>query len=140
MNAHLAILKNKYVESIIDGEKVVESRFMKGKCPPFGKVFPGDVVFLKKSGGPVVAKARVLKVASFEFLSPELIKSLKKHFNSLIKGDDLYWEDAASSASCGMFVWLWNVEKMEPTKISKKDMRAWVVLKEGKDFGLGKYI
>lgn len=140
MNSHLVILKKKYINAILNGEKLVESRFMKSKCNPFGKVNPGDVIFLKQSGGAVVAKASITKVVLFDCLSPELVTALKKHFNNLIQGDDQYWEDVAVRANCGFFVWFENVEKLVPFRISKKDMRAWVVLKSGKDFGLGKYL
>jgi hypothetical protein len=36
----------------------------------------------------------------------------------------------------GVLVWLTDVRRIEPIRIHKKDMRAWVLLKEGSNFGL----
>ena len=35
-----------------------------------------------------------------------------------------------------LLIWLGDVKTIEPVRIDKKDWRAWVVLAEGKDFGL----
>jgi hypothetical protein len=36
----------------------------------------------------------------------------------------------------GFLVWLADVRRIEPIRLDKKDWRAWVLLKEGRDFGL----
>src|SRR2546423_2885042 len=52
---HLAVLTMPYLEKIVAGQKTIESRFSRVRMPPFNKVGPGDVVFLKEVGGPVHA-------------------------------------------------------------------------------------
>jgi len=136
-NHHLVILKKPYLEAILAGRKQIESRFMRTKRHAFGRVLPGDRLFLKVSSGPVCATATVAAVKNFENLTPKQINALEQRYNHYIQGSDEYWR---SKASCkfGFLVWLKDVKPIEPVQISKKDWRAWVVLTENEDFGLHK--
>ena len=132
---HLAILKRKYFDLILSGQKRLEMRLTKGKCPPFGQICSGDMVFLKLSSGPVGATATVSKVKEFSGLTPKKINKLKERYNGLIGGDELFWQ---SKADCrfAVLVWLKDIMKIEPVMIDKKDWRAWVVLNERQHYGL----
>ena len=134
-NYHLAILRQPYVDMILDGRKVVESRLTKTRCAPFGNIHPGDTVFLKISSGPVCATAKVIKVKDFTQLTPSKILKLKDNYNHLIKGADEYWQ---SKADCefGILIWLADIKPIEPVRIDKKDWRAWVVLTKENNYGL----
>lgn len=44
---HLVILKQKYFEMVLSGEKTIESRWSMNKCAPYGKVGVGDTIWLK---------------------------------------------------------------------------------------------
>jgi ASC-1-like (ASCH) protein len=132
---HLVILKKPYLDDILQGRKTIESRFTKTKRFFFGRVRPGDRLFLKFSSGPVCATAVVSKVKSFEDLTPERVRKIEHQYNCYIKGSDKYWQ---SKMSCrlGLLVWLKDVEQIEPRWINKKDWRAWVVLTDKENFGL----
>jgi len=134
-NYHLAILKKPYLDAILAGRKKIESRFTRTKRPAFGRVSPGDKLFLKQSSGPVCALATAAAVKNFQNLTPKQIIAIKQQYNHYIIGTDQYWE---SKADCrfGFLVWLKNVEAIEPVRIYKKDWRAWVVLTEKENFGL----
>jgi len=134
-NCHLVILKRPYLEAILDGHKAVESRFTKTRRAHFGRVLPGDKLFLKQSSGPVCATAIAGVVKYFEHLTPGQMNKLKQQYNRLICGSDEYWQ---SKADCkyGFLVWLKDVRAIEPVRIYKKDWRAWVVLTEKENFGL----
>jgi len=134
-NCHLVILKKPYLEAILDGSKTIESRFTKTKRSYFGRVLPGDKLFLKESSGPVCATAKVAAVENFENLTPQQIIEIKQQYNHYIKGSEEYWR---SKADCrfGVLVWLKDVEPIEPVRIRKKDWRAWVVLTVKENFGL----
>ena len=134
-NSHLVILKKPYLEAILDGGKTVESRFAKTKLAHFGRVLPGDKLFLKESSGPVCAVAKAAAVKNFESLTPQRIIEIKRRYNQHIKGSDEYWK---SKADCrfGLLVWLKDVEPIKPVRICKKDWRGWVVLTEKENFGL----
>ncbi len=134
-NYHLAILKAPYLEAILSGRKRVESRFTRSRRMGYGRIQVGDKIFLKLSCGPVCATAEAAAVKTFENLTPEDILRLKKEYNHLICGSDQYWQSKADSRF-GFLVWLDKIEAIEPVRIRKADMRAWVVLSEGEDFGL----
>ena len=132
---HLAILKKPYLDAILNVSKSIESRFTKTKRFFFGRVTPGDKIFLKQSSGPVCATATVAEVKQFENLTPARIVQLKNKYNKHILGSDEYWQ---SKADCryGVLVWLTNVQSIRPVRINKTDWRAWVVLTKKKDFSL----
>jgi len=134
-NVHLVILKKPYLDAILAGQKTIESRFMKNKCSPFGRVKPGDNLFLKISSGPVCAKAVAGRVRNFEDLTSEEVAQIKDKYNCQILGTSEYW---LSRADCkvGLLVWLENVRPIKPIQISKTDWRGWVVLTSEKNFGL----
>lgn len=134
-NYHLVILKQPYLNAILEGRKRIESRFTKTRRYAFGRVEAGDKLFLKVSSGPVCATASVAAVKNFENLTPEKILELKQQYNHDISGGEDYWR---SKMDCrfGFLVWLEDVEPIEPVRIDKKDWRAWVVLTKEKDFGL----
>lgn len=134
-NCHLVILKKPYLDAILAGSKTIESRFTMTRRTHFGRVLPGDKLFLKESSGPVCATAKVAAVKNFENLTPQQIIEIKQQYNHYIKGSEEYWH---SKADCrfGVLVWLKDVEPIEPVRIRKKDWRAWVVLTVKENFGL----
>jgi ASC-1-like (ASCH) protein len=134
-NYHLVILKKPYLGAILSGRKQIESRFTRTRRPAFGRVFEGDKLFLKESGGPVCATATVAAVKNFENLTPEKILELKHQYNQDIGGSDELWQSKMDSRF-GFLIWLKDVRAIEPVRIYKKDWRAWVVLTEKEDFGL----
>ena len=134
-NYHLVILKKPYLDAILEGQKQVESRFTRTKHYTFGRVLPGDKLFLKVSSGPVCAIATVAAVKNFENLTPIQILELKQRYNHCIIGSEEYWR---SKMNCrfGFLAWLKDARAIEPVRIHKKDWRAWVVLTEKENFGL----
>ncbi len=137
-NCHLVILKKPYLDDILQRRKTIESRFTRTKRFFFGRVRPGDRLFLKLSSGPVCATATVNEVRSYEDLTPEKMREIKRRYNCYIRGSAKYWQ---SKMSCrfGLLVWLKDVEQIELHWIDKKDWRAWVVLTEKENFGLIEY-
>jgi ASC-1-like (ASCH) protein len=135
MNCHLVILKRPYLESILNGDKTIELRLTKTKPAVFGRVLPGDKLFLKASGGPVYGAASVSYVEYHANLTPKQIRRLKLQHHHAIRGSDAVW-DSLMNRKYGFLVWLANVRRIDPIYIEKKDLRAWVMLTPGKDFGL----
>jgi len=134
-NYHLVILKKPYLEAILAGRKRIESRFTMTKRAHFGRVLPGDKLFLKESSGPVCGMATVASVKNFESLTPRQIAELKQRYNRDIGGSNEYWQ-AKAGCKFGFLVWLKDVRRISPVRIDKKDWRAWVLLTEKQNFGL----
>ena len=135
INYHLVILKKPYLEAILAGQKRIESRFTRTKRYAFGRVLPGDELFLKVSSGSVCATATVAAVKNFENLTPKQIFELKQRYNRYIVASEEYWR-GKMNCRFGFLAWLKDVRAIEPVRIRKKDWRAWVVLTEKEDFGL----
>ena len=135
MNSHLVILKKPYLDSILRGDKTIELRLTKGKTPEFGHILPGDTLFLKISAGPVCATAEVAEVEYHPRLRPEQIVALRNRYGDQIGGSDAVWQ-SKMDCKCGFLVWMTAVRPIEPTRIEKRDWRAWVVLTKEKNFGL----
>ena len=136
---HLAILKKAYLDAILDGHKIVESRFTRTHRAPFGRISNGDKIFLKQSSGPVCGAASVSAVKQFEDLTPTKVLHIKKRYNHLIRAGDQFWQSKIDS-KFGLLVWLKDVKRIEPIQIDKKDWRAWVVLTQQENFGLLKLL
>ncbi|MGA1978989.1 MAG: ASCH domain-containing protein [Sedimentisphaerales bacterium] len=135
MTNHLVILKKPYLDAILAGQKRIESRFTKAKPYAFGRVLPGDKLFLKESSGPVCAVAAAKAVKNFEDLTPKQIIEIKEQYNHYIIGSDEYWR-SKSDCRFGFLVWLEDIKPIEPLRINKKDWRAWVVLTEKENFDI----
>ncbi|MHC4682489.1 MAG: ASCH domain-containing protein [Planctomycetota bacterium] len=136
-NYHLVVLKKPYLKMILEGRKRIELRLSRTQQHGFGRVLPGDRLFLKVSSGPVCAIATAGDVKNFENLTPETILELKRRYNHDIGGGDEHWQSKIDCKFC-FLVWLTDVRTIEPVQINKKDWRAWVVLTEKENFGLTK--
>jgi hypothetical protein len=135
--SHLVILKKPYLNMIPEGRKRIELRLTKRRQHGFGRVWPGDRLFLKISSGPIRATAAVTDVKTFENLTPNRIIEIKRRYNHNIGGPDEYWQSKMDCKFC-LLVWLKDIRAIDPVRIHKKDWRAWVVLTEKQDFGLTK--
>lgn len=133
--SHLVILKKPYLNMILEGRKRIELRLTKRRQHGFGRVSPGDRLFLKISSGPVCATAVAADVKTFENLTPNKIVEIKRKYNTDIGGPDEHWQSKMDCTFC-LLVWLKDVRAIDPVRIHKKDWRAWVVLTEKQNFGL----
>lgn len=131
---HVAILAPPYDQMVVEGRKRIESRLTAQARPPFGQVTPGDAVYIKRSGGPFVARAEASRVLMADRLTPEAVDQLAKRYNKWIGGTDEYWQAKRKSTRYATLVWLRNVQ---PTTLGPRyrvqHMRAWYVLDDAAD-------
>ena len=128
MTEHLAILKKKYLDLILSGQKKIECRLTKIACPPFEQVAPNDQIQLKESSGPLRAQAVVKKVRYLRNLTPADLDQLRRDYNDLILGNDQFWTTKKNSRYCSL-IWLKNVQAIPPTRIKRTGLQAWIVKK-----------
>lgn len=128
MSIHVAILKREYLRMILTGQKTVESRLTKLRCPPIGMVEPGQRLFFKASGGPFMATALAESVHDYEALTPERIDGLCEQWNPAVCGPLDYWRDRRDRRFATMI----RLDRVEPLEVGPKfaaqNMRAWYVL------------
>ena len=134
--SHLVILKREYLEGLLGGEKRIEARLTKTRRAPFGRIGRGDTLFFKASSGLVRAMGKVGRVLEFEDLDCKGVEKLRREYDGDILGSEEYWADKRDS-KWAVLVWVEDVAAIGPMRIDKIDWRAWVVLSEKENFGLG---
>lgn len=134
-SVHLAVFIEPYLQWILEGKKIIESRFSVNRCAPYRKIIEGDIIILKKSGGPIVAIAKAGKTWFYD-LEPESWKDIKDNFaKALCAQDPSFWE-SRKAASYATLIKLDHVSALESFNFPKKDRRGWVVLKNSSDLKL----
>ena len=125
VNVHLAIFVEPYLSAVLDGRKTIESRFGVHKRAPYRSIKPGDIIMIKRSGGPIVALARAGS-SHFYQLTTEVLADLRAKFaEQLFAQDDAFWESRAEKQFATL-IELQEVIEIEETHIQKRDRRGWV--------------
>lgn len=125
---HLAILVNPYLQLLLDGQKTIESRFSVQRRTPFDQVAQGDVILLKRSGGPILGISIVAQARFYE-ATPQVLEHIRTHYGAQLGiRDPAFWE-ARASARFATLLWLEHVMPITPVPFHKRDQRAWVILK-----------
>ena len=130
---HLAVFSEPILSELLAGNKTIESRFSSNRISPFGKIYTGDVVLVKKSGGPVVAVFVTGSITSHANLTPAKILSLRNQYSTSLglTVSDQFWKDKEHS-KYGTLVSIKRLSEVSPYHIDKKDRTGWVVLQERK--------
>jgi len=126
---HLAVCIEPYLSYMLDGKKTVESRFSSVRCSPFHKVSKGDVILLKRAGGPVVGVCRV-DAAWFYELDPDTFNDIRRDFSKAICPEGPNFWRHRENASFATLLSISNVEKVAPFAVGKRDRRGWVTFAE----------
>jgi hypothetical protein len=129
MRAHIAILKRRFLNRILDGSKTIEYRGNRLACAPHGRVSAGDLVFLKQSGGPVRGLAHVGWVeARIQPAREELVELISRHAKGLGLFAIPRWPVSHVS-----LIALKNVHSFDrPFQVKQSGRSAWLILEEGK--------
>jgi len=123
---HLAIFSSGYISKIFTGKKTYDGRFSKIRCMPFETIEKGDLVLMKKSGGPIVGYFVAGEVKFFKDLTQnKLEKIIHKYLDQLVL-TDTFWELKKNSKYLSL------IEITRPTKfripvlVKKKSLSGWV--------------
>ena len=126
---HLAIMVEPYLTLMLNGTKTVESRFSANRCAPYGRVEKGDVLLLKKSGGPVVGICMVT-YRWFYHLDAASWQTIRRDFGKAICAQDpQFWQDRRD-ASYATLMRVRHVRAITPITFDKRARRGWVVLRD----------
>lgn len=135
---HLAVMKKSwgFTQKILNGEKIIESRWYKTRRTPWGRIKKDDTVYFKNSGELVTIKAMVLRVVEFEELTLKRVKEiLNKHWRGLgISKNEVssFYKRFKNKEYC-ILIFLKNPEKVRPFKINKKGfgaMASWICIED----------
>jgi hypothetical protein len=125
---HLAVFVEPFLQYLLDGTKEIESRFSAVRCPPYRSVNKGDVIVLKRTGGPVLGVCLVASAWFYE-LEPDSWREIRDNYaKALCAQDPLFWEDRKDK-SFATLMRIEQVQSISPIRVDKRDRRGWVVLK-----------
>lgn len=126
---HLAVLVEPFLGYVLDGTKIVESRFTSVRVPPFRAVEAGDVILLKAASGPVVAACIANETWYFARPTARRMSEIRAHFGALLRDDVPGFWDNRLTASYVSLIGLTSVTRLSsPMSCPKQDRRGWVVL------------
>lgn len=127
---HLAIFSEPFLTLLLNGEKTVESRFSLNNIPPFGKVCPGDFVFIKKTGAEICGYFIVKESHYFKTANKAILDNIKKNFGKQICDTAVadFWRSRQSCKYISLFE-VADTGRLTPIEIEKKDRTAWVVIR-----------
>jgi hypothetical protein len=129
---HLAVFVEPFLKYVLNGSKKIESRFSSVRCAPYQSVQKGDVVLLKKTGGPIVGICMVTNAWFYE-LEPESLAEIKqKYSEALCAQDPTFWEERKGALFASLMS-VQHVQAIPPVLIEKRDRRGWVVLQSASD-------
>jgi hypothetical protein len=129
---HLAIFVEPFLRYVLDGSKKVESRFSSVRCAPYQSVQQGDVILLKRTGGPIVGICMVASAWFYE-LEPGSWREIRnKYAQALCAQDPAFWEQR-KDASFATLMRIQHVQPTAPITIEKRDRRGWVVLRSASE-------
>jgi ASC-1-like (ASCH) protein len=124
---HLAIFVEPYLTFILEGKKTVESRFSSVRCAPYDKVRTGDVILLKKAGGPVSGICRVDSAWFYE-VDRSSLKEIRREFAAQICPADSDFWSAREEKSFATLISLADVKRLPEFAVGKRDRRGWVTI------------
>ena len=131
---HVAIMKKSWglTPKILSGQKRIESRWYKSKCPPWDKIKRNDAVYFKDSCKPVSVKATVEKIMSFSDLTPQKVKKILDEYgeeDGLEKNKTPDFFKLFKDRKYCLLIFLKNPKKVKPFEIDKTGfgmMSAWL--------------
>ena len=129
---HLALLVEPYLGRIERGEKTIESRWYRTRQAPYRAAEAGDIVLLKRSGGPIRGWAEVGRAVYEDchgFGAPSASRLVETYRHGLGVGDDF-----AATVADKRYVSLLFLGRFHPLDaagivVGKTDQRGWVVLR-----------
>lgn len=123
-----------FIDKILNGAKIIETRWYKHKITPWYKIASGDEIYFKNSGQDVTAKALVEKVVFVDNLSPDLVnKLIEKHFQQIGLSDGIKdkFIKKHQDKNYAILIWLKSPNSLTPFKINKSgfgNAAAWLTL------------
>lgn len=126
---HVAIFSEPYLTFLLNGSKKIESRFSINKISPYGKIFAGDIILVKKGGGPVVAIFIAGAIKFFSGLNINKLKVIENQYSEKIcsEADPLFWKNRENSKFATL-IEVSLVKEVNPFIINKSDRTAWSIV------------
>lgn len=133
---HIAIMRKSwgFTEKILAGKKTVESRWYEHKHDPWDKINEDDIIYFKNAGEPIVAQAKVSKVAQYDNLTPKQVYGILKKYSEAAGIEeselDTFYQFIKDKKYC-ILIFMKEIQAVDPFKINKSGfgtMSAWLIV------------
>lgn len=127
---HLAIFAEPFLTLLLDGKKTIESRFSIKHLSPFGKVSSGDIILVKRGGGPIIAAFVVEYVKYYNRLNSQKLQEIERQFGKEIctHVDPDFWRTRLQ-VKYGTLINVGKIIRFTPFESNKADRTAWATLR-----------
>ena len=122
---HLALMTEPYLSRVLNGEKVIESRFSTRKILPYQQIKSGDIVVLKKSGGGLCAVFEADWVKCWQFENSGQIIKIKEEFGDGLCVDEVFW-DRKKDAKYATLIKISHLQLISPISVNKPNRQSWL--------------
>ena len=126
---HIAIVSASIEAALRCGRKTIESRFARARRAPIGCVAAGDLLYFKRSGGPLIGRTRVLQVHNLNDVTPVQLHAIRRDHAARIAADAGFWRRQAGRRY-GVLIW---IDKLQPVNrstitVARQFGTAWLTL------------
>jgi len=131
---HIAIMQKswEFTEKIATGQKTIESRWYNVRYAPWGRILPGDSIYFKNTGEPIIIKAEVEKVLNLSNLTPEKVQTIPEDYSKELGLDEpdilRFFEMFKHKRYC-VLIYLKDAQHIQPFEINKQGfgtMSSWL--------------
>jgi hypothetical protein len=123
---HVAIFQEPFLTWVFEGRKRVESRFSRHQVAPYGEVSAGDVIALKRVGGPIVGLCLATACWSYR-LDPKIWSQIRDRFTSVLCAENEEFWSSRKHARFATLVAIEHVRSISDIDYPKSDRRGWVI-------------
>jgi ASC-1-like (ASCH) protein len=126
---HVGIFAEPYLTLIVEGKKTIESRFSINRISPYGKIFKGDLVLVKRAGGSVLGIFIAGDIRFYSKLNKVKLNEIENKFKRQICSEvnPQFWENRKDSRFATL-IDITRFKKIEPFNINKSDRTAWSIV------------
>lgn len=124
---HLAVFAEPFLSFLLLGRKTLDSRFSIHPIAPYLQVSSGDLILIKRSGGPIVAAA-IAGDVKYHAVTPKVLKAVRLEYSGKLCATDDFWK-SKKRARYLTLIELAEVFKLSDIIANKRDRRGWVVLR-----------
>ena len=134
---HIAILKKKWLEKILDKRKTIESRWYTTRRAPWNTIVQSDILYFKTTGELVTATATVGRVFQFMLSEKSPKDILLKYWKEIgiAKEEIVPWSKELQKKKYCILIELKNPKSIPAFNINKKgygNMNAWICIDDVK--------
>ena len=125
---HIAVMTEPCLSLLLEGKKTLESRLSRRRASPWGRVTPGDIVLVKRSGGPFVG---IFQIETVTYCILENgVESLRRNWNDRICAPEAFWR-AKADCRYATLMGATNALRLPPFRVPFRNRQGWIDFPSG---------